>query len=46
MGSSITPEEQLKRYGNFINTIADHIQELVDDLKELAKKYEDNKPVI
>ena len=46
MGSSITPEEQLKRYGNLINTIAVHIQELVDDLKGLAKKYEVNKPVI
>jgi len=41
IGSGITPKEQVKHYGNLIKTIADHIQELVDDLNGLAEKYED-----
>jgi len=40
IGSGITPKEQAKYYGNLIKTIATHIQELVDDLNELAEKYE------
>ncbi len=41
LGSGLTPEEQSKQYGNMIKTVADHIRKLVEDLDELAQKYED-----
>lgn len=40
IGSGITPEDQLRQYGNLIKTVADRIRKLADNLDTLSEKYE------
>ena len=39
-GRGITPEDQLRQYGNLIKTVADRIRKLADNLDTLSEKYE------